>query len=418
MLACTVASVFYLDEETVRVFLLAGNVALNLAPGPGAASGTLPGGGDHVSSPEQSKIHTNLRQVYVGLLIVGTVWILKPFLLSLIWATIIVVATWPLLLRLQSRLWNRRGLAVAVMIPASLLSFIVPITLAVVMIVIHSAEIVECAQSLVGIVAAPPPQWVEGIPMIGSKIAVEWRKLSAGGTEELTARILPFVDKIIAWFVDMAGGLGLMLVHLLLALFITAILYWKGDAAGQGVIRFARRLDGADGERAIQLAVQAIRGVALGVIGSAVIQALFAGMGLAIVGVPYAAVLTAIMVVLGIAQIGSVPVLVPAVIWLYWTGQPGMGTFLLIWTVVTSTMDNVVRPILIKKGLDLPLWLITAGVIGGLIAFGAIGLFVGPAVLAVVYTLTVAWIQSDSPELVSESESTAANLQSFRETAD
>ena len=361
-----------------------------------------------MSHSTQPPIHTTLQLLFIGLLIGGSFWILKPFLLALLWATIIVVATWPLLLRVQSRLWNKRGLAVAVMIPASMLSLIAPLTLAVVMIVRHSAEIVEGGQSLVSVVAAPPP-WVERIPMLGSKIAEEWRRLAAGGPEERVDDILPFMDEIVAWFVSKAGGLGMMIVNLSLTLLITAILYLNGETAAQSVRRFARRFGGAGGENTIQLAGQAIRGVALGVIGTAIIQAVFAGIGLAIAGVPYAAILTAIMVVLGIAQVGATPVLVPAVIWLYWTGHPGMGTFLLVWTVVTTTMDNFVRPMLIKTGVDLPLLLITAGVIGGLIAFGAIGLFVGPVVLAVSYTLLVAWIQGDKPGPAPGPEPTAAN---------
>lgn len=347
----------------------------------------------------QPPIHTTLQLLFIGLLIGGSFWVLQPFLLALTWAIIIVVATWPLLLRVQSMLWNRRGLAVAVMIPASMLSLIAPLTVAVVMIVRHSTEIGEGAQSLVSVVAAPPP-WVERIPMFGATLAEEWRKLAAGGLEERAKDILPLVDDIVAWFVSKAGGLGMMIVNLLLTLLITTILYLNGEAAAEGVRRFARRFGGAGGENTIQLAGQAIRGVALGVIGTAIIQAVFGGIGLAIAGVPYAASLTAIMVVLGIAQVGATPVLVPAVIWLYWTGHPGMGTFLLVWTVITTTLDNFVRPMLIKTGVDLPLLLITAGVIGGLIAFGAIGLFVGPVVLAVSYTLLVAWIQADEPEPV------------------
>jgi len=340
----------------------------------------------------QPPIQTTLQLLVVGLLIGGSFWVLQPFLLALIWATIIAVATWLLLLRVQSILWNRRGLAVAVVIPASMLSLIAPLTLAVVMIVKHSAEIGDGVQSLVSMVAAPPP-WVERIPMLGSKFAEQWRNLAAGGLEQRVDEMLPFVDDIIAWFVVKAGGLGMMIVNLLLTLLFTAILYLNGESAAQGVRRFARRFGGAGGENTIQLAAQAIRGVALGVIGTAIIQAIFAGIGLVIAGVPFAATLTAIMVVLGIAQIGATPVLVPAVIWLYWTGHPGLGTFLLVWTIVTTALDNFVRPMLIKSGVDLPLLLITAGVVGGLIAFGPIGLFVGPVVLAVSYTLLVAWIQ-------------------------
>jgi len=288
-----------------------------------------------------------------------------------------------------------------VMIPASTLCLIVPLTLAIVTIVDHSAEIVEGSKSLVSMAVAPPPKWVERIPRIGPKVSAKWARIASGENEgELATQILPYVDEIIAWFAGRAGGLGMMVLNLLLTLIVTAILYMKGETAAQGIRRFARRLGGMGGEGTIQLAAQAIRGVALGVIGTAVIQAVFAGIGLAIAGVPYAAILTALMVILGIAQIGALPVLGPAAIWLYWNGHTGMGTFLLVWTVVTVTMDNFVRPLLIKTGVDLPFLLIAAGVIGGLIAFGAIGLFVGPVVLAVSYTLLVAWIQSDDSEPV------------------
>lgn len=242
--------------------------------------------------------------------------------------------------------------------------------------------------------------------MVGSKIDGEWRKLAAGGPEGLASQILPFVDNIIAWFASKAGSLGMLVVQLALTSIIAAILYVNGEKAAKGVRRFARRLGGARGEDTFLLTVQTIRGVALGVIGTAVIQAVFAGIGLAIAGVPNAPVLTAIMVLLGVVQIGAVPVLAPAVIWLYWTDHPALGTFLLVWTVITITMDNFVRPMLIKTGVDLPLLLIVPGVIGGLIAFGAIGLFVGPVVLAVSYTLLVVWIKGDE----AEPESATPNL--------
>jgi predicted PurR-regulated permease PerM len=356
------------------------------------------------------QIQKTLQLLFLGLLIWGTCWIMLPFLLALIWATIIVVATWPLLLRLQARLGNNRKLALAIMIPASLLCLIGPIILAVVMIVIHSSEIAGGAKSLVSMAAEPPPGWVERIPMIGPKIAGEWQKLATDGPEELTSRILPFVDNIIAWFASKAGSLGMLIVQLALTSLIAAILYSNGEKAAKGVHRFARRLGGARGDDSLLLAVQTVRGVALGVIGTAVIQAVFAGIGLVIAGVPNAGILTAIMVLLGIVQIGAVPVLVPAVIWLYWTGHPGMGTFLLVWTVITVTMDNFVRPMLIRTGVDLPFLLIVPGVIGGLIAFGATGLFLGPVVLAVSYTLLVAWIKSDDPEAELERQPTAASL--------
>jgi hypothetical protein len=143
----------------------------------------------------------------------------------------------------------------------------------------------------------------------------------------------------------------------------------------------------------VVLSGQAIRGVALGVVVTALVQALVGGIGLAIARVPFAAVLTAVMFLLAVAQIGAAPVMIVAVIWLYWAGSAGWGTFLLVVTVIVGTLDNFLRPILIKKGADLPLLLIFAGVIGGLIGFGLIGIFVGPMVLAVTYTLLRAWIE-------------------------
>ena len=148
----------------------------------------------------------------------------------------------------------------------------------------------------------------------------------------------------------------------------------------------------------VVLAGQAIRGVALGVVVTALVQSILGGIGLVIVGVPFAGVLTAIMFALCIVQLGPFLVLIGATIWAYTTLGSGWGTFMLVWTMVVGTMDNFLRPLLIRRGADLPLLLIFAGVIGGLIAFGIVGIFVGPVVLAVAYTLLDSWIAADSRE--------------------
>jgi predicted PurR-regulated permease PerM len=128
------------------------------------------------------------------------------------------------------------------------------------------------------------------------------------------------------------------------------------------------------------------------------------GIGLAIVGVPYAAVLTAGMFVLAVAQIGAAPVLVCAVIWLFWKGDTGWAVGLLAWTVIVGSLDNVLRPILIRRGADLPVLLILVGVIGGLIAFGLVGIFIGPIVLAVLYTLIAAWVDEPTSSMLPDSD--------------
>jgi predicted PurR-regulated permease PerM len=132
--------------------------------------------------------------------------------------------------------------------------------------------------------------------------------------------------------------------------------------------------------------------VALGVGVTALVQAVLGGIGLAVAGVPFAGLLTAAMFVLCIAQVGALPVLVPATIWVFWQGETGWGIFLVVWSTVVGTLDNFLRPVLIRLGADLPLLLIFAGVIGGLVAFGLVGIFVGPVLLAVSYTLLDSWI--------------------------
>jgi predicted PurR-regulated permease PerM len=158
------------------------------------------------------------------------------------------------------------------------------------------------------------------------------------------------------------------------------------------VRKFGRRFAGKRGEDVVLLAARAIRGVALGVVVTALIQALLGGIGLAVAGVPFAGVLTAAMLMLCLMQVGPTLVLLPATIWMFYTGDTIWGTVLAVWTVIVGTIDNFIRPVLIKQGADLPLLLIFAGVIGGLISMGLLGIFVGPVVLAVAYTLLEAWV--------------------------
>jgi predicted PurR-regulated permease PerM len=181
-------------------------------------------------------------------------------------------------------------------------------------------------------------------------------------------------------------------VQFLLTIGIAAAMYASGESGVATAVRFGRRLGGDRGEMAIYLAGQAIRSVALGVVVTAVAQSVVGGIGLAIVGLPFAPVLTAVIFVLCLAQLGPALVLIPAVIWMYYAGDPLWGTVLLAFSLVAMTMDNFLRPILIRRGAALPLALILAGVIGGMIAMGLLGIFLGPTVLAIAYTLLNAWM--------------------------
>ena len=325
-------------------------------------------------------------------MIAASLWVLSPFLAPLLWATTVVVATWPLLLAVQSSLGGRRWLAVMVMTGAMLLLLIVPLFLTASTIVTHADDIAAWTATAVNAGVPSPPDWLERIPLIGSKLQAEWQRLQAASQEELAVQAVPFVRSGVEWVAGQAGSFGLVLLHFLLTVFITAILYATGETAALGVRRFARRLAAERGDESVVLAAQAIRAVALGVVGTALLQSAASGIGLFVAGIPYAAVLTAIIVVLSIAQLGPFLVLVPVVGWLYWSGNALGGTLMLVWTVLVGTLDNVVRPLLIRRGADLPLLLILAGVIGGLVSFGIIGLFVGPVILAVTYRLVDSWI--------------------------
>lgn len=343
-------------------------------------------------APERDLTRSTLGVLFIGLLIVATLWILRPFIAPTIWAMMIVVSTWPMMRWIQARLWGRRSLAVLVMSLLILTLLVVPLMLAIGTIVRHADDIIAQAAILSGYVLSPPPPWVEQLPLVGENLARFWEQAAAAGSSGLVSRILPYADEIAKWFVSQAGSLGLVFVQFLIMVGLAAIMYAGGERAALALQRFGRRLAGMQGEEVVKLAGQAIRGVALGVGVTAVLQSVAGGIGLAIVGVPFAGLLTAVMLLLCIAQLGPALVLFPAVAWVYWNGETAWGTFLLVWTLVVTTMDNVIRPALIKLGADLPLLLIFAGVIGGLLAFGLIGIFVGPVVLAVAYTLVNAWV--------------------------
>ena len=343
-----------------------------------------------------------LAVLFIVALIGSSIWILRPFLGAIVWAATIVVATWPLMIAVQAWLWGKRALAVAVMTILLLCVLVVPLTFAIGTILSNVDEIAAWAKSLATFKPPSPPEWVVSLPLVGTKAAELWEGVAAVGIQEVTTRVAPYAGVVLAWFVAQLGNIGGLLVEFLLTVILAAVMYANGEPATQRLLRFGRRLAGSGGENAVYLAGQTIRGVALGIVVTALAQTVFGGLGLVIAGVPFTSILTAAMFLLSIAQIGVVPVLGSAVAWFYWTGDSVWGTFLLVWTIIAGTMDNFLRPILIRKGADMPLLLVFAGVVGGLLSFGLIGIFVGPVVLAVADALLNAWIDSPAYDVASE----------------
>ncbi|MCX5844126.1 MAG: AI-2E family transporter YdiK [Deltaproteobacteria bacterium] len=354
---------------------------------------------DKHSPPDLTRI--TLQVLWIGILIAASFWIMQPFLPSLIWAAMIVAATWPFMLKVEALLWRKRGLAVTAMTVAMLLLFIIPFSLAIVIIIENADNITTWLKTFETRAIPPLPAWMTGIPIVGQKLAAAWEGVMTGPAS-LSARLAPYAGKLLNWFLSQAGSIGMIMLQFLLTMIITAIFYSTGETASKGVIRFARRLGGDQGEEVAVLAAKTVRGVALGVVGTALVQAVLAGIGMAITGVPVVALLTAAVFILCIAQLGPGLILIPAVIWLYYSDQTAWGTVLLVWSIFVGTIDNFLRPILIKKGADLPLLLIFAGVIGGLITFGIAGLFIGPVVLAITYKLLATWVEGVEESPVQE----------------
>jgi predicted PurR-regulated permease PerM len=255
-------------------------------------------------------------------------------------------------------------------------------------------QIIQWVDSLDTLTMPPPPDWVASIPLVGDKLMVTWGQLASQGPGGVTAQALPYARLFIEWFAAQLGGAAGMILQFLLTVIICAVLYANGEAAGLGVRKFAARLAGSDGENAVLLAAGTIRGVSIGIVVTAVIQVLIAGIGLVLVSTPGTLVLSVVILFLSLAQLGPALVMIPAVIFEFYTGSKFSGFILLPFAVVSITIDNVIRPILIKKGADLPLILIFTGVIGGLISIGILGLFLGPVILAVTYNLLKQWVES------------------------
>ena len=349
---------------------------------------------NHQTSTDVTRV--TILVLVIGILLVASLWTMQAFIGPLVWATAIVVATWPMLEAVQRRVGGSRALATTVMTIFMLLIFVVPFWLALGAMLDASADGVEVVRAYLKNGLGTAPSWLANVPLAGERLTAAWQELSAGGPEGFAEAIRPYVKSVAAWMLAITGGFGGLFVHFLLTVIISAILYAQGETAVSGVRAFASRLAGTRGDSAVILAGQSVRSVALGVVVTALVQTALVGLGMFVCGVPHPGLLTAIVFVLCIAQLGPFPVLIPAMIWMFAHASTGWAIAFLIWSIPVGILDNFLRPILISRGVELPLMLIFAGVIGGLLAFGVIGLFLGPVILAVSYSSLVAWTSDKS----------------------
>ena len=197
-----------------------------------------------MAEPRRELTRTLLGVIFLTALIVASLWILRPFLGAAIWATMIVVATWPVMLWFHARLWNRRALAVAVMTLILLLLFVVPFTLAVSTLVLNADEIAVRLKALAAFRMPTPPGWVAELPFVGAKVVLAWEQAAAAGVEGLLTKLMPYAGSVTRWFVAEAGNAGFLFVQFMLTLVLAAVMFAKGEAAALAVTLAAQGLFG------------------------------------------------------------------------------------------------------------------------------------------------------------------------------
>ncbi|AHZ84190.1 Putative transport protein YdiK [Bdellovibrio bacteriovorus] len=351
-------------------------------------------------APTTDLTKTLLSVLFMGLLAAISLWVLLPFLPAMIWAAMIVIATWSTLLKLQHRFNNKRFPAVLTMALLMTALVIIPLTAALFSLISNRHVIVSGLQDLANTQLPPAPAWLEDAPLLGPRIAARWNELAATAPQDLIERAKPYIHQAFEWIVASVGSITMLVVHCILTIIIASIFYSNGEKIAQACRTLTRRLAGTRGEEALQLAAQSVRAVAMGIVGTALIQTALGGLGAGLAGVPHAGLLTAVILIFCVVQLGPLLPLLGAVAWLYTQEQNTAGTILLGWAVAVGLMDGFVRPLLIKRGADLPAVLITVGVLGGMISFGIVGLFIGPVVLAVTLRLLSAWMTDNSEPTV------------------
>lgn len=338
-----------------------------------------------------------LVQIILLALLGAGLWVMAPFISALLWGAILAFASWPMMRLLTRLLGGREGLAAGVLTGVWMLLVALPL----VWLGFNLADHIRDATAFIrdvqvdGLPDAPP--WLGGIPLVGERLVGIWDTLDQQGSA-LLASVKPYLGQVGNWLLARSAQIGGGILELTLSLVFVFFFYRDGPRLAAFVLRLLQRLMGARAEYYLELVAATVQRVVNGVIGTAAAQALLALIGFLIAGVPGALVLGLVTFMLSLIPMGPPLAWVPATAWLAWKGDYGMAVFLGIWgTFVISGVDNVLKPYLISRGGNLPLVIVLLGVFGGLLAFGFIGLFIGPTLLAVAYSLLLDWSRTTVP---------------------
>ena len=341
-------------------------------------------------------IELAIRLGVLALLLYLSLNLIRPFLTIAIWSAVLTVALYPFYERVVRVTGGRRRLASVLLTLLSLLVVIGPATW-LVLGLIDSIKTLSEHVDLSAVTLPPPPDVVKSWPLIGEQIYQSWN-LASSNLQSALVKIAPHLKPIGTGLVKVAAEAGTGSIKLLIAIIIAGFLYAPAPSLANSVRKFARRLSSDRGEEFVQLAGATIRAVSRGVIGISALQALLAGVGLIVAGIPGASLVTSAVLILGIIQLGPSIVLIPVIIW-SWTAMDTTAALLFTaYMIPVNLLDNVLRPLVMGRGLRTPTLVILIGVIGGTISYGITGLFLGPIVLAVIWELLSAWIGESEEE--------------------
>jgi predicted PurR-regulated permease PerM len=320
--------------------------------------------------------------------------IVKPFILPVLWGAIVAVALYPLFRKLQSLLGGREKLTAIVMTTVALAILIVPTIMLSESLVTNTQRI--SARIEAGTLTIPPPSdKVKDWPLIGKKLDKTWR-LASTNLDEVLDQFEPQLKAGGKKLLSFAAGAGAEVLKFALAIIIAGGLMVKARSGILALEAIAGRLMGpARGKEMVILTGATIRSVAQGVLGVALIQAVGAGIGLMVVGVPYTGLWTLAVLVLAIVQLPTILILGPIILYVFSIADTVSAVLFAIWSVIVGASDTFLKPLFLGRGLDIPMLVILLGAIGGMILSGIIGLFVGAVILAVGYRLFVAWLHPE-----------------------
>ncbi len=331
------------------------------------------------------------RITLAALIIIGAFWVLAPFIAAVLFAAILVLSTWPFFVWIEARLKGRTTLAALVITLLIATTILLPMSYL-------AATITDGVSQLLALLRAwfaagdwSSPDWLASIPLAGKHLDAYWHKL-AGSQEELSQLGKQLFEPTRKLLLSAVSLIGQGLLELTLVVFIAFFFYRDGRTLARNLGYLAEKIAGNLGQRMLTLARTTIMGVMLGIVGTAAAQAVVALIGFLIAGVPAALLLAAGTFFLSMVPVGPPLMWGGATWWLYQQGETGWAIFMVIWGVaIISSVDNFVKPILISRTSSLPILLIALGVFGGILAFGFVGMFLGPVILALALTLAQVW---------------------------